>query len=109
MPEQSTPPATEAIAQTRVGMDGGRDGAEVHYPGEAVRYRVGEGVARARSIVPYERKADDPVYRPLWVFTVDPTVSQLEGATAILNVPYEPVDLGPCGAALQVLGVDGNI
>jgi hypothetical protein len=109
MPEPSTPPATEAIAQTRVGTNEKSWKTERHYPANGVRYCIGEGVCRARSVVPYERAAEDPVYRPLRVFTVDPTVSQLEGATAVLNVPYEPVERGPSGAVLEVLGVVGEV
>jgi hypothetical protein len=48
------------------------------------------------------------VYRPLRVYTVDPSLSRFEGATAILNVPYEPVKPGPEGHVIRILGFDGE-
>lgn len=108
MPRLNTPPATEAIAQTRVDSGAAPSRAARRYPAENLRYSIGPGVERARSLAPYERTAGDPVYRPLRVFTVDPTVSVVEGATAIVNVPYEPVGPGPSGSVLEVLGLDGD-
>ena len=42
----------------------------------------------------YTRQPGDPVYRPLRIFALDPSVSRLEGAIANVNVPYEPLETG---------------
>jgi len=55
---------------------------------------------------PYERSGDDPLYRPLRIFTVDPSVPKLEGAIALVDVPYEPLEPGPEGRLLRVMNVD---
>jgi hypothetical protein len=56
----------------------------------------------AASVRPYERRPDDPIYRPLRIYTLDPTASRLEGAIATINVPYEPLEPGPKGRLLEV-------
>ena len=61
----------------------------------------------ASSVMPYERRAEDPIYRPLRIYTLDPTASRLEGAIATINVPYEPLEPGPKGRLLEVLDWDG--
>jgi hypothetical protein len=58
-----------------------------------------------RSTLPfdiYEHQLDDPVYRPLRIFTLDPVTSRLEGATALVNIPYEPLDRGPEGKLFKI-------
>src|SRR5512138_3202790 len=68
-------------------------------------YLIGDGVTRANSIRPYERKPTDPIYRPLKIFALDPSFSRLEGATALVNVPYEPLEEpGPRGRIFMVDG-----
>ncbi len=56
---------------------------------------------------PYERRSGDPVYRPLKIFTMDPSISRLDGAIATLKVPYETLRPGPCGAVFEVDNDDG--
>lgn len=72
-------------------------------PGLGGEYEVGEGVERAARGAPYERRANDPVYRPLKVYTSDPSASSTEGAVALVNVPYEPLDKGPRGRLFHVV------
>jgi hypothetical protein len=60
----------------------------------------------AASVRPYERRVEDPLYRPLRIYTLDPTASRLDGAIATINVPYEPLDPGPKGRLLEVLDWD---
>ena len=60
------------------------------YPGEGEDYLIGEGVGRP-VVAPYERQRGDPLYRPLRIYTVDPSMSRLEGAVATVNVPFEPL------------------
>jgi hypothetical protein len=50
----------------------------------------------------YEHQLDDPVYRPLRIFTLDPVTSRLEGATALVNIPYEPLKQGPEGKLFKI-------
>lgn len=99
----ATPAATAAVAQTREGAGPGpvacRPGDQ---PTGAVDYALGPGVERAVSVQPYERKGTDPIYRPLKIFTLDPAVSRLDGATALVNVPYEPLAPGPVGSVFEV-------
>jgi hypothetical protein len=106
----STPEATAALAQTREPprrpsevLDG--DGAS----GEGVVYEVGPGVERAMRGQPYERAADDPLYRPLRIFTRDPAESRLEGSIGLVNVPYEPLEPGPVGRVFEVDHRDGEL
>ena len=58
---------------------------------------------RAADGKPYERKGDDPIYRPLKIFTSDPSASMSEGAVALVNVPYEPLKRGPRGRLFRVV------
>jgi hypothetical protein len=51
----------------------------------------------------YERQHGDPVYRPLKIYTIDPSSRRLEGATAVINVPYETLNPGPIGARFEVI------
>ena len=107
----STPTTSAASAQTRdagIGTGEGRHRWR-SYPGEGVRYQIDDGVTRAVHTVPYERRADDPVYRPLRIFTRDPGISTLEGAIALVNVPYEPLQPGPIGRLFEVDDYDSDI
>jgi hypothetical protein len=73
-----------------------------------VYFTLGPGVGRAASVATYERHPDDPVYRPLQVYTLDPATLALEGATAVLRVPYEPLQPGPQGCIFEVESMDGD-
>lgn len=107
--EPSTPDSTAAVAQSRTGAPPDAPAAEsdVRYPGLDTAFQIGPGVRRAVQARPYEHQPGDPVYRPLRIFTLDPTTSSLDGAVATVNVPYEPLSPGPCGALLQVDPHDG--
>ncbi len=78
------------------------------YPGEGQRYLVGEGVRRA-PVVPYPRHKTDPLYRPLRIYTVDPSLSRLEGAIATVNVAFEPLAPGPVGRLFEVDPSDAEL
>ncbi len=56
------------------------------------RPAVSAAVTRAFETRPYERKPDDPIARPLRIFTLDPAASVGDGAVATVDVPYEPID-----------------
>jgi hypothetical protein len=105
----ATPQATAAVAQTR------EQPAPQSVP--AVEplcgvvhcdFTIDENVQRAVRCLPYERKPDDPIYRPLRIFSLDPSASRLEGAEATVNVPYEPLGPGPVGSVLEVDDYDGT-
>jgi hypothetical protein len=99
----STPKSVEAVAQTDEGSPA--DSGEVKAltcTEEGTSFVIGDGVTRAVESRPYERMNDQPVYRPLKIFALDPSISQLEGATAVVNVPYEHLDDGPCGCFFKV-------
>ncbi|MET7247208.1 hypothetical protein ABZT49_28050 [Methylobacterium sp. EM32] len=58
------------------------------------------------STQPYQRTSDDPVYRPLRIFALDPSASRLDGAIATINLAYETLRPGPRGAVLEVADWD---
>ena len=107
----STPTTSAASAQTRESTPAA--GEDQHrwrsYPAEGVRYRIDDAVTRAVHTVPYERVTDDPVYRPLRIFTRDPGSSTLDGAVALVNVPYEPLAPGPVGCVFEVEDYDSDV
>jgi hypothetical protein len=58
------------------------------------------------SMQPYQRTHQDPIWRPLRIYTLDPAASRLDGAVATLKVPFERLSSGPVGSILEV--VDWN-
>jgi hypothetical protein len=102
----STPPATAAMAQSRLGSAvapknrlGGRAIPNIDF-------MIGPRVSRVVSGGMYERQAGDPLYRPLRIYALDPAASVCEGALSIVNVPYEPIQKGakgPRGAILEIV------
>ena len=72
-----------------------------------VRYTVGPWFENAMP-EPYERKSTDPLYRHLRIYTADPTVPRLEGAVALADVPYEPLQPGPAGRLLRIENLDAD-
>lgn len=106
----STPSSVEAIAQTSEAAPAPgapETTAPPVGPEAAEIFQIGEGVTRAVAGRPYERKDDQPLYRPLKIFALDPSVSRLEGATALVNVPYEQLQAGPEGRLFKVAPDDG--
>jgi hypothetical protein len=75
--------------------------------GYGTRYTLGVSVGRVPPL-PVKRTPDEPLYRPLRVYALDPAASRLEGALAELNVPYEPLDPGPVGQLLKVDDLDST-
>jgi hypothetical protein len=58
------------------------------------------------SMQPYQRAHQDPIYRPLRIYTLDPAASRLDGSEALLNVPFERLSSGPTGSILEVIDWD---
>jgi len=98
----STTQATAAQAQSREGSGDRAPRVLPVHPRVPDVYTLGQGVTRASRIAPYQRKAIDPLYRPLRIFTRDPSASLLEGSIALINLPYEPLKVGPEGRLFVV-------
>lgn len=105
---ENKPDATAAVAQSQsvaeeASATATADATEFNAKGS--NFRVSDEIAEAHKTRPYERIAGDPLYRPLRIFTLDPSTSRLDGAIATLKVPYERLTPGPCGALFKI---DGN-
>jgi hypothetical protein len=103
-PATDTPPPSAAVAQTREqpASPGAVLTAAAACGLENKDFTIGAGVTRPVLQLPYERKPGEPLYRPLRIFSLDPSVSRLEGAEALVEVPYEPVQPGPVGRIFEV-------
>lgn len=103
----NTPEATAATAQTRDVPTPSQAlpvGEEVELSAKGGKgYLFGSRLGNAAARKLFERSSADPVYRPLRIYTHDPSTSRLEGATVVLNVPYETLDPGPEGANFAVV------
>jgi len=71
-------------------------------------FTVGVRVGQDGLPSPYRPGREDPLFRPLRIFTSDPEASRLEGGVALVPVPYEPLDEGPRGAIFTVLDIDAK-
>ncbi len=65
-------------------------------------FGLGPRVRAAFATRPHERASGEPVWRPLRVLAVDPTLRRSDGAIATVRVPYEPLQPGPAGALFVV-------
>lgn len=103
---ENKPDATAAAAQTQEPPQQPVPSppAPAAAPGEFV---VAPAATLADCARPYERRAGDPVYRPIKIFTLDPSISKIDGAVAVLKVPYEKLEPGPRGALFEVDNDDG--
>lgn len=104
--QASTTSASAATAQSReaVPAPNASAGADDTRAGLGETYEIGLKVTRAVEGSPYERTGDDPLYRPLKVYTLDPSASRLEGAVALVNVPYEPLAIETTGKRTKLVG-----
>lgn len=103
---ENKPDATAALAQTQepASRSAAAGPRAVGRDGEFV---VSPAAIRVDAARPYERRPGDPLYRPLKIFTLDPSTSRLDGAIATLKVPYETLEPGPRGAVFDVDNDDG--
>src|SRR5687767_14851127 len=97
MASPATPLATAAMAQSRVGQPAAGEHDSVGRAQPEVDFVVGPRVVQATTWQMYERNPADPVYRPLRIYALDPAAAIGDGALAIVNVPYEPITIGPRG------------
>ncbi len=108
-PARSSPTTPQAVAATAQSRGGGSpEPPPLRRHGMAERFEIGTRVVTAQRTRPYERSRDDPVYRPLRIFSLDPAASRLDGAIAVVNVPYEPLEKGPAGRLFRVLPEDAD-
>lgn len=87
--EDETAPAQKRRGQGRLGRD----------------FAIGSRVTGAVTCRMYDRKPGDPVFRPLRIYALDPTASPRDGALAVVNVPYEPIECGPRGPRGAILEI----
>jgi len=66
-------------------------------------FEIGARVERQALTRPYEHPPGAPQYRPLRIYTLDPSVSHRIGGTATVNVPYERLQKGPIGALFEIV------
>ncbi len=102
----STAAATAATAQSR----GAAVPAQAASPAppltdndDGFEFTFGKQLTAAAAAARYERSAGDPIYRPLKIYTTDPSGKRSEGSTAEINVPYEKLRRGPTGARFEVV------
>ncbi|WP_306397843.1 hypothetical protein [Telluria beijingensis] len=65
------------------------------------RHVLGPNIARTITRAPPPPR-EQPLYRPLRIYTSDPSASRLEGAITTVNVPYERLAPGPEGRLFRV-------
>lgn len=105
-----TPPeATVAAAATREQTEPKASATDVSTCGILGRdFEIDEALTRPIASLPYERKSNDPLYRRLRIFSLDPSVSRLDGAQATVKVPYEPLLPGPVGHLFEIDDFDST-
>jgi hypothetical protein len=74
---------------------------------EASPYTIGPRVDLQVRTRPYVPKNDEPLYRPLRIYSIDPADASTVGGIATVNVPYEPLEPGPVGELFEVDMVNG--
>lgn len=102
-PADTTEP-NAAAAKTRSAFNGA--GTRPAKPPDGNYFTVDPVFFGAAAVVPYQRQPDDPVYRPLRIFALDPSASRLDGAVATINLAYEELEPGPRGAVIEVADWD---
>jgi hypothetical protein len=65
-------------------------------------FEISDRVTRQALVRSTVRERGDPSYRPLRIYTLDPSVSPRLGGTATVMVPYERLTPGPVGSLFSV-------
>ncbi len=68
----------------------------------AQRYTIADRATAAAHVRPYRRTIDDPPFRPMRIFALDPATSVLDGSIATVAVPFEPLQHGFQGALFDL-------
>ena len=94
----STPEATAGVAQSKEERAATESPRPLKGGWKAMRaFDVSSLIERHVDVQHYKRKSEDPVYRPLRIFALDPALSRLEGAVAsstYLTSPSSPAQKG---------------
>ena len=92
-PAPAGPTGQASSPGRKLAQDAGRDAAPLSKSAGASNGRRSPGRVRA--------PPGDPLYRPLRIYTLDPSVSHRIGGVATVNVPYERLQKGPHRIALR--------
>ncbi|MCD6672818.1 MAG: hypothetical protein LT106_08175 [Burkholderiaceae bacterium] len=98
---------TEAVAAEAQSRDGTTAPVRAPLPPapppsiEAQPFSLSAAIGRV-PMAPHQRRRDEPLYRPLRIYAIDPSASRLEGAIATIDVPWEPLQPGPAGRLFVV-------
>lgn len=65
-------------------------------------YEISERVAWQAHARPSQRPQGAPLYRPLRIYALDPSVSHRTGGVATVEVPWEDLEPGPTGALFEI-------
>lgn len=76
--------------------------SEEHEAGESELYLISYRIALAWCTRLHERSVDEPLYRRLQVYSINPGISRADSGIAICKVPYEPLEPGPVGSVMEV-------
>ena len=73
---------------------------------ESKAFEISPRVARQALAKPYQwrRGEDNPVSRQLWIYTLDPSLSDRQGGVTKVEVPWEPLEPGPKGELFEIDG-----
>jgi len=75
-------------------------------PAPVESFQISDRVAQQARVVRPSRDPRGPAYRPLRIYTLDPSVSDRLGGVATVQVPYEKLQSGPIGSLFDIR-VDG--
>ena len=107
----STAAPVATVAQSRDGGAVAPGGAAAPPPPPpprpGMRFVLGPDVTRTVARAPPARR-EQPLYRPLRIYTSDPSAPRLEGAITTINVPYEVLAPGPEGRLFKVDNHDAS-
>jgi hypothetical protein len=67
-----------------------------------VAYEISNRVARQARVRAPKREPHAPLYRPLRIYALDPSVSARLGGVATVQVPYEKLEKGPIGSLFDI-------
>lgn len=70
--------------------------------GENEMYLISYRIALAWCTRLHERTADEPLYRRLQVYSINPGLTRSDSGIAVCKVPYEPLTPGPSGSIMEV-------
>jgi hypothetical protein len=70
--------------------------------GPIVAYEISNRVARQARVRAPKREPHAPLYRPLRIYALDPSVSARLGGVATVQVPYEKLEKGPIGSLFDI-------